>query len=249
MLVLPPPLAVRVVYMIPADAPPWLEMQARTTQVVEAIGQFISDEMKRHNYGERTLRIDRSSNGLVHFTERRSKYLKSRFEEASSTALHLIQCEVGPPELIYAELFVIEAYTIKDGVVSGDITGSSKRRACVSSLHLKAASREWIDSDDEFFGEVFPWISPEPTFNWKNREGKLGDVAGGCFGAIAHELIHCFGPENHKREVDTDIKSAENIMGTGRNMRAYLRGEDTVGKCVLSKHAAELVRDNLPDPE
>lgn len=210
MSVLAPPIAVRVVYVIPADAQPWLQMQARATHVIEGIAQFISDELNRHSYGQRTFKINRSPNGLIHFTEHKSKYLKARFEESSSTALHLIQVELGPSELVYADLYVVEAYAIKGGVVSGDIAGSSKRRACVSSLHLKAASREWIDSEDEFFGEVFPWISREPIIKWRNRDGKVGDVAGACFGAIAHELIHCFGPDNHKREIDTDVNSGEN---------------------------------------
>ena len=246
---LEPPLAVRVVYVVPADAQPWLDVQARATQVVEVIQQFISVEMKRHGYGERTFRIDRNASGSVHFTQYESKHRKDRFEKRSATALHLVKEVAGGPEQIFAELFVIEAYSIQDGVVSGDISGYSKRRACVSSLHLKAAVREWIDRDDEFFGQVFPWISPEPILEWENRRGQLSEVAGACFGVIAHELIHSFGPDNHNKAVDIDISSSENIMGTGRNMRAYLRGENSAGKCVLSKHAAKLVADNLPHLE
>lgn len=239
---LPPPIAVRVVYIIPSDARPWADVPVRATYAVEAIQKYVSYEMKRLNHGERTFKIDRV-NGLVHFTKHESRYSKAEFEKGSATALHLCIDEIGEPQLQYAELFVVEAYSIIDGVVSGDIAGQSKRRACVSSLHLKAALDEWIDDNGTFFGELFPWISTEAILQWRNRKGTLGDVAGACFGVIAHELLHCFGALDH---TPTDGENqGECIMGTGRNIRSFLKGKGTAGKCMLSERSANNMKDNL----
>ena len=243
---LPPPIAVKVVYIIPADAQPWAEAPVRATQAVEAIQKYVSYEMNRLNHGERTFEIERV-NGLVHFTPHKSKHSKAEFEKGHARALELCKDKdlAGQPQQVYAELFIIEAYSITDGEVSGDVAGCSKRRACVSSLHLKAALLEWIHSDEKFFGEMFPWISPEAILNWKHRKGAKGDIAGRCFGVIAHELLHCFGAIDHD---DADGgKPGEHIMGTGRNIRTFLQGKGTVGTCMLSERSAKNMRDNLPE--
>jgi len=246
-----PPAAVRAVYIVPKDAQPWSEARVRVTQAVEDIQRFISHEMTRTGQGERTFRIAREPDGLIHFrTLHATSYLKAQFQQGRATALHLCGRVAGPPDLTYAEIFLVEAYSIRNGEVTGDIAGYSKRRACVSSLHLKVAFREWLHRDDDFFGQIFPWISPEPILKWKHREGfQLGDVAGAGFGTIAHELIHCFGPDNHNGKKDNETKY-EDVMGTGfRRMRKFLQGGDTVGSCVLSQRAAEIMSKNLPDAD
>jgi len=241
---LPPPIAVKVVYIIPADAQPWEEAPVRATEAVEAIQKYVSYEMKRLGYGERTFKIERA-NGLIHFTSYKSKYSKAEFEKGHARALELCKDKhlAGQPQQVYAELFIIEAYSIIEGKVFGDLAGCSKRRACVSSLHLKAALLEWIHSDEKFFGETFPWISPEAIVNWRHRKGTKGDVAGRCFGVIAHELLHCFGAVDHD---DADVEQrGEHLMGTGRNMKMFLQEKGTVGTCMLSQRSAKNVGNNL----
>jgi hypothetical protein len=156
--------------------------------------------------------------------------------------------EAGEPEQKYVELLIVEAYSVTDGVVSGDMAGNSKRRVCLSSVHFKAGLLEWIDRDDGFFGSEFPWISSEPIKAWKHRKGKLGDVAGACFGVITHELLHSFGADDHIETLDIDTSSGQDIMGrSGRlHMRRYLQGKST-GSCVLNQRSAKKLLKNLPE--
>lgn len=64
-----PPAAVRAAYIVPKDAQPWPEARVRVTQAVEDIQRFISYEMNRTGQGERTFRIARELDGLIHFRQ------------------------------------------------------------------------------------------------------------------------------------------------------------------------------------
>jgi hypothetical protein len=238
------PFTVRVIYVVPKNADPWGETKQRATDWLEDIQWFFADEMDRLGYGPKTFQIALDEGGALDFHQFNSPETKKQFEQdPNGSCKRVLGGRLRNEE--DAEVCFFEAYSISQGVVSGVVARASRRRCYLSSLHLKLARREWMANDEGYGGQVFPWISLEPmksnTLSWNGRGRKLGDVSGAAFGAMAHELAHCFGPNDHKSEDDVRQRKG-NLMDKGfRGMRGYFRPGLTDDRCVLSKEDAVLL--------
>lgn len=240
------PHTVRVVYVVPADAEPWGEAKRRVTEWLEDIQWFFADEMERLGYGPKTFEIANDEDGALVFHQICSSLPKEEFgrgKEAVSNCKKAAQAH-GLRSANDVVVYFYESYSITKGKVSdAGARGGQKAsggEAFLSSLHLKMARREWMASDNEYDGEIFPWISSEPmkadTLSWNKRGRKLGDVGGSAFGIMAHELGHCFSLSNDRTE---DSNRKGKLMGNGcRGMRGYFRPDLTDDFCVLSEQSA-----------
>ena len=241
------PKAVRVSYIVPDDAESWTDLRRRATEVLEAIRQFFLLEMTRSIYGPKTFDILYADDGLVDFREIATTLPKVLFEEGRDKGIPLCRKIAGPSDQTYVEACFIESNPVKDGRVCGDIAGASERRAYLSSLYLKVASREWLSNEDAFSGKLPATISPTPILKWPHRGKTFGDIAGGGFGVICHELAHCFGTQNHNSEFD-DEQCSQDMMGTGyRRMKRYLITGNSVGCCAFGKRALAVLSNSLHD--
>ena len=256
---MPPPFTVRVIYVVPKDAEPWGETKQRAADWLADIQWFFADEMDRLGYGPKTFQIAFDGGGAIGFHQFKASETKKQFEQdPRGSCKRVVGGRLRNQE--DAEVCFFEAYSITHGVVSGDAARTKRRRCYLSSLHLKLARREWLASQDVYCGQVYPWIGQEPmqsgTLSWNGRGPTLGDVSGAAFGVMAHELVHCFGPDDHTS--DDDVRERKgNLMGKGfRGMRGYFRPDLTADRCVLSKKDAALlssspffaVRDLKPKP-
>lgn len=240
---------VRVVYIVPLGAKPWKEMRHRATEYLEDIQWFFADEMNRHGFGKKTFEIARDSNGELLFHQINDSLDRSQFKEKPWNECKKI-AEAndlrGDKDIV---TYVFEYYSFpsgKDPVAS--CRGGRKKvggEVFLSSLHIKLARREWLSCDDEYEGQVFDWIRPEPmgkdTLNWHGRGRKIGDVCGASYGIIAHELGHAFGLH--------DTKNGRNrkgdLMGYGiRGMRGYFRPDLTDDFCVLTEKDAACLNNS-----
>jgi hypothetical protein len=198
------PRTVRVIYIVPIDAKPWLEARRRATELLEDLQHFFADEMGRHGYGPKTFEIAYDEDGEVLFEKVITSSLdKAQFQAAPRQICQRVLGGGRPRDAPDIEICFFEAYSIVDGNVSCPGVQHMRRRCYLNSLLLKTAIREWLDDDGGYGGRIFPWISSEPmhdgTLSWNRRGPALGDVAGGSFGVIAHELDHAFGGKPKRR--------------------------------------------------
>jgi hypothetical protein len=233
------PLAVRVIYIVPADTEPWADVRRNATECLEDIQCFFADEMRRLHYEPKTFRIATDENNRLLFHQIDSDLKRDNFADN-----YWLTCQNEAERHKLRNLDVItiyfyEAYWITNNKVKagarGDRTEGIGGEAYLSSLHLKIAIREWIANNNGYNGKIINWIRPEPmkedTLSWNGRGRMLGDVSGSGFGMIAHELCHCFGvPPQEKM---TNGRNGP-LMGDGcRGMRGYFRSDLTDDRCYL----------------
>jgi hypothetical protein len=241
------PLAVRVIYIVPADAEPWDDAKQRATECLEDIQWFFADEMERLGFGPKTFEIARDAAGSLFFHQINSNLSKDDFSMKYWNNCKNEAQGHGLRNLDYVTVYFYEAYSIADGEVDAGSKGQAKKgkggEAFLSSLHLKMARREWLANNNGYCGEVFNWISSESMkgyeLSWNGRGRELGDLSGSGFGVIAHEIAHCFAlPEEEKMSRNRNGP----LMGNGcRGMRGYFRPDLTKDRCVLREKDAAVL--------
>ena len=240
-------MAVRVIYIIPnhPHCKPWPEARQRAAEALEDIKWFYADGMERCGYGQKTFGIAIDESGQIVFHQINSSLPPEAFTTAEAKKFtKLCNNEAkreGLFDLNYRTVFFVEAYSITNGVVSGDRARGSKDRggAFLSSIHLKLARREWLDNCDTYVGAILEGVSDQPLQRWRRRGKEYSDLAGAGFGVIAHELAHSFGLSDDKH----DTKSRrESLTGIGwRRMRGYFRPKLTRDRCVLRQYEADFL--------
>jgi hypothetical protein len=240
------PGTVRVVYVVPVDAEPWEEAKQRATEWLEDIQGFFADEMQRLGYAPKTFEIAKDERGELIFHEIPSPLRKKAFYRGRDYRKNCIKVaeDRGIQQAGDRVVCFHESCSMINGEVFGDGANSRSGYAFLGSLHLMLARREWMGDKTEFEGMLFPWISPEPMKRGmlKGRGSKLGDLSGSAFGIMAHELCHCFGPDEEKDDWEN---RRVNLMYRGcRRMRGYFRPDLTSDRCFLSKQSATVLDAN-----
>ena len=75
------PRTVRVIYIVPIKAKPWLEARRRSTELLEDLQHFFADEMSRLAYGPKTFAIAYDDDSEVLFEQVESSFSKRQFQE------------------------------------------------------------------------------------------------------------------------------------------------------------------------
>jgi hypothetical protein len=247
-----PPI-VRVIYIVPVGTKPWDEAECKAAEVLEDLQWFFADEMERWGYGPKSFEIATDENDSLVFHQIDSRLTRDEFMEEYWNNCKNAARDRGlrdPTDITDVTVYFYEAYSFFDGIVSHAGAKGWPRgkggEAFLSSLHLKIARREWISNENGYDGEVFHWIDSEPmkrgTLSWHGRGTKLGDVSGSGFGAIAHELSHCFAVPNQEK-----MKAGRKgpLMGNGfLGMRGYFRPDLTDDRCFLREQDAAVLDKN-----
>jgi hypothetical protein len=244
------PCTVRVIYIVPADAQPWLEVKQRATECLEDLQWFFADEMQRLGFGSMTFEIAMDEEGSLDFYQLKSDLIRDEFLKNYYNSCKSTVSSYRLRNFNYITIYFYEAYSINNGIVNDAGCGGGQRgrggEAFISSLQLKMARREWLTNNNNYGGEVFDWIDSEPmknnTLSWNGRGLTLGDVSGSGFGIIAHELAHCFNlpPQEVGQRGSHGL-----LMGNGcRGMRGYFQPELTTDRCFLRPEDAEAFNRN-----
>jgi len=242
--------AVRVIYIIPNHPhyKPWHEAMQRATEALENIQWFFADGMEQCGYGQKTFDIATDESGQIVFHQINSRFPPEAFTMSTGREFVAMCNEEarrkGLFDLKYRTVFFVEAYSIANGVVSGERARGSKDRrgAFLSSLHLKLARKEWLDNSDTYIGAILDGVSDQPLRPWHGRGTEYGDLAGAGFGVIAHELAHSFGLSDERSDEKNQRVS---LMGNGcSGMRGYFRPNLTQDRCVLMQYDANVLNSS-----
>jgi hypothetical protein len=107
--------AVRVICIVPSDAHPWPDIRRRATEALQGIQRFFADEMNRLSYGPKTFAI--SHDDGLWFRQLNTSHSKAQFEQGRNRTVRLCRQIAAAPDMHYAELCFIKAYSIEHGVI------------------------------------------------------------------------------------------------------------------------------------
>jgi len=164
------PNTLRIIYIVPSDAQEWPDAKPRATEVLEDLQHFFADEMDRHGYGPKAFAIAYDSNGEVVFNCLRSTHIKEEFlvENPGHNPVFINLCKEATPANLRSSndivIYFLEAYSLSKTKLWAGSRGTQRGQggeAFLSSLHLKLATREWLECSEGYEGRIIPWISSE----------------------------------------------------------------------------------------
>ena len=224
-----------LVYWTPADRDPAEGWEVRVPGVMEDIQEFYADEMGRHGFGRRTIRLQRGAADkmvihLVRGKGNKADYVKGDGERIASECEPVLRAAGIDPERETVFFFCNladwedEKFTHHSPYYG---TGSWRRGRCWASDDIRQDIRNIV-------------VKQKQVIDGEYGRMSLGRHVGIFIGGIAHELGHAIGlPHNRARGDESERGTA--LMGAGNHTyRQERRHPEKKGAFLTLAHAMRL---------
>ncbi|HBJ36685.1 MAG TPA: glycosyl hydrolase [Planctomycetaceae bacterium] len=224
-----------VVYFTPNDRPPAKDHTARIRRIVEAAAKFYQDELKRHGFDGRTMKVLRNPKGEVQVMDVVGQFPDRQYGKPDGPKIRdeiipvLRQAEIDPQKSVLLMFCNLMDYDPDASTISHHSPYYG------SGSHL--AGNAW-QCDSEI-------LDPRRlTDSTKLRDGQYGDITIGkhnsiFLGGVIHELGHALSLPHCRQREDEAVRGTA-LMGSGnRTYGEELRGEGR-GTFLTQAHALRL---------